>query len=340
MQKLFVIMAGLSLVAARNVRAQANTCPPGTVTAGIPDRQRATQDACQMAVDVFQFMAPQLGLALTGGNATLGQASTLGGLGHFSIGVRGNVFKGDLPQVQRFPQPVTSGRVQRSGASALPSKSQVLGLPTADAAIGIFGGLPLALTNVGGVDLLLSASYVPKVGDSTSNIRVSPDQSLNVGYGVRVGLLSESILVPGVSLTYIRRDLPTTTITGTSANLDVAVRDTRVKTSSYRVVASKSLMLFGLAAGVGRDTYDQGASVQGTVKSGALSTTSDAIVLAQAVSRTNVFLDVSMNLPFFKFTGEVGNASSISDVTTYNSFTSGDAGKSRTYGSLGIRFGF
>jgi len=31
------------------------------------------QDACQQAFDVYQFMAPQLGLALTGGNATAGQ---------------------------------------------------------------------------------------------------------------------------------------------------------------------------------------------------------------------------------------------------------------------------
>jgi hypothetical protein len=293
-----------------------------------------------MAVDVFQFMAPQLGLALTGGNATLGQASTLGGLGHFSVGVRANIFKGDLPEVQSFPQPALNGRVQRTGTGALPSKSQFLGLPTADAAIGIFGGLPLALTNVGGIDLLLSASYVPEVGDASSDVRIKPDQSLNIGYGARVGLLSESILVPGVSLTYLRRDLPTTTITGTSPSLDVTVNQAKVKTSSYRIVASKSLILFGLAAGVGRDTYDQSATVQGTVKSGAVGTTSDAIVLAQKVSRTNMFIDASLNLLLFKVTGEIGSASTVSDVTTFNAFSSGAAGKSRTYGSVGIRFGF
>ena len=35
-----------------------------------------------------------------------------------------------------------------------------------DAAIGLFKGLPLGVTNVGGVDLLLSASYVPKSGSA------------------------------------------------------------------------------------------------------------------------------------------------------------------------------
>ena len=70
---------------------------------GIPDRSRASQDACQMAVDVYQVLSPQLGLALAGGNATLGRGGALG-TGHFSIGLRGNVFNGDLPDVSAFPR--------------------------------------------------------------------------------------------------------------------------------------------------------------------------------------------------------------------------------------------
>ena len=48
-----------------------------------PD-QSACRTPAQQAVDVFQFMAPQLGLALAGGNATLGQGGALGGFGHFA----------------------------------------------------------------------------------------------------------------------------------------------------------------------------------------------------------------------------------------------------------------
>ena len=73
-----------------------------------------------MALDVFDLMAPQLGLALTGGNATLGQGGTLGGPGHFSIGLRANVFSGDLPEVTDFPTPSLVGRQQRTGSLALP----------------------------------------------------------------------------------------------------------------------------------------------------------------------------------------------------------------------------
>src|SRR6476660_5650155 len=104
MKKFFVIAASVSVLAAATAQAQGGglaspVCPAGTNTP-----TRVAQDACQQAYDVYQFMAPQLGLAMVGGNATLGQASTLGGLGHISVGVRGNAFKGDLPDLTSFTQ--------------------------------------------------------------------------------------------------------------------------------------------------------------------------------------------------------------------------------------------
>ena len=292
-----------------------------------------------MAVDIFQLMTPQLGLALAGGNATLGRGGALGGFPHFSVGLRAYVFKGDLPDVPDFPVPGTNGRVQRTGATALPASNQVVGLPTADAAIGVFGGVPLGLTNVGGIDLLLSATYVPGIGDATDDVQIKPDRNLQVGYGVRVGLLQESLVVPGVSFTYLKRDLPKTTITGTSSNLDVFIRDVNVKTSAYRVVASKSLLLLGIAAGIGKDSYDQSADIQATVRNTPLGTqTSDVVPLAQKLTRTNYFLDLSLNLPIFKLIGEVGQVTG-GTVDTYNAFETGRADKARTYGSVGFRLG-
>src|SRR5215208_8321266 len=57
------------------------------------------QDACQKAVDMFQFLAPQLGTSIAGGAAIQGSGGTLGGLGHFSVGLRANAVGGALPQV-------------------------------------------------------------------------------------------------------------------------------------------------------------------------------------------------------------------------------------------------
>jgi len=279
-------------------------------------------------------MAPQLGLALTGGNATLGQGGNLGGPGHFSIGLRGNVFSGDLPQVNDFPTASPTGRVQRTGAQALPAKTQIVGLPTADAALGIFRGLPLGLTNVGGIDLLVSATYVPSIGDAGDDIQIKPERNLQLGWGARIGLLQESLLVPGVSFTYLKRDLPTTTMTGSGSGVGIDIADAKVKTSAFRLVASKNLVMFGLAAGVGQDRYSESALVSGTTGT----FVSPQVAFDQKLTRTNYFLDASLNLPIFKLIGEVGQVTG-GTVDTYNEFTTGRADKSRTYGSLGFRLG-
>jgi hypothetical protein len=334
MRKLLVVGVGLTLLVGASAGAQSvtNTCPAGTSAL---DPARQTQDACQMALDVFDLMAPQLGLALTGGNATLGQGGNLGGPGHFSIGLRGNVFNGDLPQVNDFPTSSPTGRVQRTGTNALPAKRQIVGLPTADAALGIFRGIPLGLTNVGGIDLLLSATYVPNIGDVGDDIQVKPDRNWQFGYGARVGLLQESLVVPGVSFTYLKRDFPTTTITGSGSGVGIDVTDAKVETTAFRVVASKSLLLVGLAAGVGQDRYTESALVSGT----AGTFVSPQVTFDQKMTRTNYFLDVSLNLPVFKLIGEVGQVSG-GPVDTYNEFSTGRADKSRTYGSVGFRLGF
>src|SRR5215472_7819019 len=121
------VIAVLLPAVAFSARAQQKSCPPGT---GGLDPNTVSQDACQMAYDVFQFMAPQLGISLTGGNATLGQGGALGGLGHFALDIRANAIDGDLPDLQKFPQPSTTGRQSHT----LPTKSQFIGLPTVDAA--------------------------------------------------------------------------------------------------------------------------------------------------------------------------------------------------------------
>ena len=285
-----------------------------------------------MSLDVFDLMAPQLGLALTGGNATLGQGGNLGGPGHFSIGLRGNVFSGDLPQVNDFPVASKTGRVQRSGAQALPAKKQIVGLPTADAALGIFRGVPLGLTNVGGIDLLVSATYVPSIGDAGDDIQIKPERNLQLGWGARIGLLQESLLVPGVSFTYLKRDLPTTNLTGSGAGVGIDIAGAKVKTSAFRLVASKNLVMFGLTAGVGQDRYHETALVSGTTGT----FVSPQVAFDQKLTRTNYFLDASLNLPIFKLIGEVGQVTG-GTVDTYNEFTTGRADKSRTYGSLGFR---
>lgn len=325
----------LSLCAAGPLSAQttsvSSSCPGGAVGS----QAQVTQDACQQAIDLFNYMRPQLGIAIAGGNATLGQGGSLGGLPHFTIGVRANVLQGSVPTVQ---QPVATGAVRRS---PYPTKNTFLGLPAVDASIGLFKGLPFGVTNIGGVDLLLSASYVPNI--NTSNVNVEPDTPLQIGYGARIGLLQESLLVPGVGVTILRRGLPKTTITGvTSTTNDSAqVKDLDLQTTAWRITASKSLVLFTIAAGVGQDKYDASTTINAVVHA-PLPVGRQAMAPVEinppTMTRTNYFADVAMNLLVLKIIGEIGMVSG-GTVDTYNTFDK-KADASRVYGSVGIRVGF
>lgn len=338
MKKALLVAAGLSVFVIGNAGAQdlaSPVCPAGNIGSPIPDAPRAAQDACQQASDLYQFMAPQLGLALAGGNATLGQGSTLGGFGHFSIGLRVNAFQGSLPKVGSFTQ--STNGAQRN--SALPTKDQWLGLPTADVAIGIFSGIPVGVTNVGGIDALVSASYVPTIDET--DIQVTPSSNVQVGYGARIGLLSESIVVPGVSVTWLQRDLPTTTISGASGNNSLRVSNLKSKTTAWRVVASKSFLLFSFAAGAGKDKYESNADIQGTVSTGIAGLGTATVTVpntTQDLERTNFFFDASLNLPLFKIVGEIGQSSG-GTVKTFNGFGGTRADRDQQYFSLGLRIG-
>lgn len=326
------VVSILSCAALGSARAQATVDPGCPAGSGPLTSERYLQDACQQAVDLFKYMVPQLGIGMTGGNTTLAQGGALGGLPHFAIGLRGNVIAGSVPIPQ---QPATSGAQARDPYG---TDDQILGLPAVDLALGIWKGLPLALSNVGGIDLLLSATYVPEI--STDNVSVTPESSLQFGYGARVGILQESLLLPGLGVSFMKRDLPKTTIVGFTGDDSLEVRDLDFKTTAWRITASKSLILFTIAAGVGQDTYDASTTIAATINELAPvgRQTMAPVTIKQKVTRTNYFADVAMNILLVKLVGTVGMVSG-GDVPTFNQFdTAADA--SRLYGSVGLRFGF
>jgi hypothetical protein len=340
--KLFVaatiFVASASTAAAQSAPVSSQ-CPAGTTNGfGVPDQQRATQDACQKAIDLFQYLAPQLGTALAGGNATLGQGGGLGGPGHFSIGLRVNAVKGSLPQFTNSTTPSVTGAVR----TTYTTKDQIMPMPVADLAVGIFGGIPLGLTNVGAIDAIVSASYLPSVSGNSVDVKV-PSGSLKLGFGGRLGILQESLLVPGLSVSYLQRDLPTVDVTSNFSGDTLQVNGLKVKTKAYRVVASKSFLFVGLAIGAGRDKYSSAASIRASVAPRTLPPTprqtAGPIALSQDLTRTNVFADLSFNLPLFKIVGEIGQVSG-GTVNTFNSFSEYAADASRIYGSVGLRLGF
>lgn len=334
------IIAGFaaSAAVASNANAQGISpdCPPGSFNGtGQPDNTKIAQDACQKAIDLFQYIAPQLAALVAGGNAIQGFTGTVGGLLHFSVGIRGNGMNGSLPDVDRVT-PATRGAEQ----STYTITDAFFGLPVGDASIGIFRGLPLGLLRFGGVDLLVSAAYLPKFNNSSVDIDV-PSGGWKLGYGVKVGIVEEGPLVPAVSFTYLARELPKVNITGTSGDDRLFLDSLRVQTKSWRVVVGKKLVFLGLSGGYGQDTYNTDASIRVTVAPRPLTNggSGGPISLTQKLTRSNVFASAWLDARVFKLVGELGRVSG-GTVLTYNKFDGPDAAASRTYGSVGAVVAF
>jgi hypothetical protein len=336
--RVFVASVVLACSAAPVIMAQGAIDPRCNDPALVGSNNQG-QDACQKALDLLNYMTPQLGALIAGGNATIGQGGTLGGLGHFALSVRANAMRASLPDIDGAG--VNYGAAQRSNYV---TEAQWAGMPVVDAAFGVFKGIPLPLTNVLGVDLLLNVSYLPELEHHPLSL-TTPDGSFKIGYGARVGVLQESLVLPGISLTYMKRDLPRTTLVASWEGGGLSGADTArlenfdIGTTSWRVVASKTLLAFGIAVGVGQDRYEAGAIgsyvVDDPIQPPYRGT---GIPYAFDVTRTNVFLDLITNLGLAKLVATVGNVSG-GHIPTYNDFDK-EADASRIYGSLGVRIGF
>ena len=348
MKRRLIVGVLTSMVVAAPLGAQANPypshCPPGSTSLGIPDDNRATHDACVKAVDLFKYLAPQLAATIAGGNAILGSGSSLGGIGHISFGLRVNALAGSLPRVDRESIDVFNG----AQPTAFETKDQIIALPAADLALGLFAGLPLGLTNIGGLDLLVSASYLPEFEGSNVSVKV-PGGSIQLGFGGRLGLIQESLLLPGVSISVLRRGLPTVDVSARVNGDSVALTDFDVETTSWRLVASKSFLVFGLAVGGGRDRYeftadataDVDVPTRGRVQR-SIRDIQDATGTGPALNkltRTTYFADLSWHLPFFRLVGEIGQVSG-GEIETFNTFPADREDKSRVFGSIGARIGW
>jgi len=330
----FLIAAAVVAVSAPlDAQGIDSQCPPGSFNgAGDPDNTKIAQDACQKAIDLFKYMAPQLGAVLAGGNPTQGVSGTLGGIGHFSIGIRGNALRGSLPEVDRVV-PSTRGAEQ----STYTLDTKPVGFVTADVALGLFEGFTPG--GLGALDLLVSASYIPEY--SVPSVEVSlPSGSVKLGFGAKVGVLKETAMRPGVSVSVLQRELPRVTITGKSGDDRLLLENVQVKARSWRAVAGKSFLFMGVGAGFGRDTYDSNAQITVTVAPRAATQggTGGPIALEQKLSRNNIFATVWVTSQVLRIVGEIGRVSG-GDIATYNQFTGVQPADARAYASVGVSFG-
>jgi len=270
-----------------------------------PTSLGSAADVCTKANDLFRFLVPQIGVAVAGGNPVPGEGGTMGGFGKRAISVRVVGVDGQVPK-NTVPLNLTGAAV----ASEFGSTRAPIPLPAVDAAIGLTSGIPFGLTNVGGVDLLLGAMIVPKVSKNAFQLDPKSAAGVALSYGVRVGVLQESSLVPGISVSYMRRKLPKVDLGYTPGNDTLLVANTSVRAGSIRIVASKRLPLVGFAAGVGRDVIEGSSEINAVVNETVLGSAQRATVtlpfLAEKVTRNTAFVNVSVSILITRLVAEYG----------------------------------
>ena len=308
--------------------------PPGcTVT---PSTIGTGRDICQKAAELFAFVVPQVGVALAGGNAMPGEGGTLGGWGKRAVSLRLVAVDGRLPR-NSVPLSITAPNSVTSDFGAVRT---FIPTPAVDLGVGFIKGLPVGVTNVGGVDLLLGVTVIPKVSQRAMHIS-QRERDVAFSYGVRVGALQESAFIPGLSATFVRRRLPALDFDYTPNDDTLQLRGTVVTSNSLRVMASKRIVLFGLAVGVGRDEIEATTGLGATVNDATAPVGQKRAVIAlpnltEKVRRSTAFVNASLGLIVARIVGEFGWSSAGTVRETVNTFGGRRANEGYRYGSIGI----
>jgi hypothetical protein len=314
----FACLAAILISLTTMVHAQARECSDYSGRAG---------RVCSAAVDGTRAFHPIAGLLVSGGNPVLGTANTLGGLGHFSVTARANAAHVVLPDVN-----------YDGSTSTVPASDELFApTPVVELAAGIYGGLPSGLL---AIDFLGSAQLLPtdQIDHLTveSGARRIGDVALGLGYGARVGLLRESGPVPGVSVSVMRRDIPQLAY-GDLGDGDQYSYAVNLHATNLRVVASKQLALFEVAAGLGWDKYTGDASIR--FRDPVSSLVQPEIPFDLNQSRTLAFLDAGLDLSAVTLLGEVGYQGA-KDQKLSTDFEDFDTTKGKFFASFGLRVGF
>lgn len=286
------------------------------------------QNVCDAAVDGTRLFHPIAGLLVSGGNPVIGTAQSLGGFPHLFIGVRANMVKVGLPDLN-----------YDGSSSTVPLDDEILfPSPVVEGGLGIWRGLNHGLLSI---DVLGSAQLLPT--NQIDNLTVDKDArnigdvALGLGYGARVGILEGSFPVPSVSVSLMKRTIPRIQygdLTDGSQDYQYAVD---LQATNLRVVASTRIIFINVAAGLGWDKYTGDAQI--LFREPLTGIPQPPIDIELDNSRTMMFLDALLDFPIFKIAGEIGyQAGKDQDLPT--DFEGIDDTKGKLFGSVGIRFGF
>jgi hypothetical protein len=194
--------------------------------------------------------------------------------------------------------------------------------PVVDGALGVYGGLPSGTLSV---DLLASAQLLPTT--QFEGLAVERDArrigtvALGLGYGARIGVLRETGPLPAVSVSVMRRDIPTLTYGDVDAG-DEFQYAMELHATNLRLVASKQLAVLSVAAGLGWDKYTGDALIQ--VRNPGVPGLASEVPLDLSTSRALAFLDAALDLSALRLVAEGGKL---------------DTSKGKFFAGLGLRLG-
>jgi hypothetical protein len=319
--------------------AGALSLPLAAQSAQCASQATALRDACQKGTDIFTLLAPQVHGALTGGGPVLGSSRAVRGL---SVGVRVNAVDGRVPDLGAVTLSST-GTVR----STIPTKRFPVPAPTLDVALGVFPGVNVGVQRILSIDALVNVAYVPNRTIQDFSVRATKG-SLKLGYGGRVGLLADRMLMPAVAVSFFRRSLPTSTLS-TSFSSSVAGISTRdslilgnlsIENDAIRIAASKKLGFLEIGGGVGQDTYRTFTQLTAVVQPSVGVPQKSTVALTQSLKRNAAFGSLSLNFFKLRLGAEAGSTFGGDSIATYNTFTDGKLNEQRLFGSVGLRVSF
>ena len=346
-----------------------DACAPGQLTiVGMPSGATVPSDIenqfsflCGQVASSLSNVQPSIGIAFSGGAHTLGTYTTigrrLGVLPRISGTARANAALVDVPDLfSDFAPTVTDGGT----VGAVPTAGLPLASIQGDVVIGVFNGFSAGpmIGGVGAVDLLGSVSFIPAVQKVQDRIGLEED-IVNVGFGARVGILQQGLVVPGVSISGMYRTMGEVTF-GDMTAPNPAAFTSDLSVISLRAGVSKGIAMIDLAAGAGyyiytsdtqhdwRLEYDCSAATCGTAQTVTLEP-QDPVSGELQTAAWNLHANVGMSFVILNIVGEVGyqkatdvlDAEALRDVNpgipSDQTFTDEALEGGRFFASLGVR---
>jgi len=313
------LLAGLSaVVLASPVLAQTPECSAYSGNA---------QKVCAAGVDGTRAFHPIFGMLVSGGNPTIGSAATQGGLGHASLSVRANAVNVVLPDLG-----------YTGSSSTVPAGDKLfLPAPLLEGAVGVYKGMSGGML---AVDFLGSAQLLP--ADQISNFSVAADArrigniALGLGYGARIGLMKGMGPLPDVSVSLMRRDIPTVAYGSVAAGDDYSY-SMDLHAINFRLIASKQVAVLDLAAGLGWDKYSGDAIIQ--FRDPITTTLASNVLVDLNNSRMLGFVNAGLNMAMVRLTGELGYQGA-KDQNLSTDFEGFDTTQGQFFAGLGLRVSF